>query len=458
MKEAKLGDGIFKAYDIRGVYPKDLDESTAEALGCSFGEYIGRGRRVGLATDVRLSGKSLKEGMLKGLSASDLEIIDIGVAPTPLVYFAVTHYGLDGGVIITASHNPGEWNGFKFYGRGSEAIGMNNGLSIIRDTSRRNSQCEGRKPKIIDESKRALADYEKFLLGKIKIGKGIRIGVDPGNGSYSSIAREVFEKAGLGVFPINDKADGSFPGRPPEPKEELLGKLKELVLKKKLDFGIAFDADGDRGIFVDGKGRVLRGDTALAIFVRNLLKKGEKVVFDVSCTDAIREEAERKGGVPIMTSVGRTFILGEMARQKAAMAGEISGHMYFSEVYGGDDALFCGLKMAKLVSERGKALADLVDELPHYENVAIEIDADEESKFKIIDAVKESVLGRGEIVTLDGVKVITKKGWFIIRASNTGPKIRLIAEAKNAKDLDGLLDYARRELDSASKRIKKSQT
>jgi phosphomannomutase / phosphoglucomutase len=326
---------------------------------------------------------------------------------------------------------------------------MENGLAIIRDTSRRNSFCEGRELKIEDKSRTAIEDYEKFLLSKVRISSKLRIGVDPGNGSYSTIAKRIFEKAGTEVLAINDSPDGSFPSRSPEPNEESLAKLKELVLEQRLDFGIGFDPDGDRGIFVDGEGRVLGSDLALAIFVKNLLRRGEKVVFDVSCTDIIREEAVKRGALPIMMKVGRTYVLNGMAEQRAVMGGEKSGHLYFSDVFGADDALFAGLRMASLVSESGKSLSELVDELPHYESAAIELKVDDKIKFKLIEELARKLSKTNKVLTLDGVKVIMDDGWFILRASNTGPVVRLVAEAKSKEALDRIVKYAKEEFENA---------
>lgn len=450
--EAKLGDSIFKAYDIRGVYPSELDESTAEALGCSFGEYIGRGKTIAMCRDVRLSSNALREHMLKGLSSSELKILDIGIAPTPVIYFAVTYYGLDGGAMITASHNPKQWNGFKFYGRKSEGIGMENGLSIIKDTSRRNSSCPEKPLSITDQSTRTLQDYESFLLGKVTIEKGLKIGIDPGNGSYSSLAKRVLEKAGAQVYAINDTPDGNFPARSPEPTDESLVELKKLVVERSLAFGIGFDADGDRGVFVDDKGRVIRGDTAFAIFVRNLLKPGEKAIYDVSCTDAVEEEIKKKGGIPIVTRVGRTYKLAAMVQEKAAMAGELSAHMFFSDVYGSDDALFAGLKMAHIVSERKKSLSELLGELTHYESAAIELSIDDKLKPNVIDGIRESFSKEGKkVIALDGVKIVGEKGWFILRASNTTPVIRLIAEARTKADLKEIVASAKQRFEEVKK-------
>ncbi len=451
MQAKKLGDEIFKAYDIRGIYPAEIDESTAELVGQSFGTYLGNGKSVGISRDVRTSGASLYESMAKGLSASGVKLIGLGITPTPLMYFAVRHYGLDGGVIITASHNPSEWNGFKLYGKMSAAIGMDSGLAAIRDGARSASALAvpTQMPYIEDRSASASLAYERFLLNTVHLRKGLRIGVDPGSGSYSGMAARVLRKAGAEVFAINDIPDGRFPFRPPEPKPESLSGLRELVTSRSLDFGVAFDADGDRGIFVDGKGRVLRGDLAFAVFVRNLLKRGEKAVFEVSCTDAVGEEVLRAGGIPVMTRVGRTYMLESMAKEKAAMGGEISGHTYFSEAFCGDDALMAALKMADLVSKSGKGLSDLLDEITPYENAAMELDVAEKLKFRVIEALKERLSRSNKVVTIDGVKVITQNGWFILRASNTTPKIRLIAEARSAKDLEGILKYARQEFGAA---------
>ncbi len=451
MHAKKLGDGIFKAYDIRGIYPGEIDESTADLVGQSFGAYIGKGKTVGISRDVRTSGASLYGSMAKGLAASGVSLIGLGVTPTPLMYFAVRHYGLDGGIIITASHNPPEWNGFKLYGKMGAAIGTDSGLAAVRDGARPMSPLATSTPMpyIEDRSAAAALAYERFLLNMASPLKGLRIGVDPGSGSYSGMAARVLRKAGAEVFAINDIPDGRFPFRPPEPKPEFLSDLRELVTSRGLDFGVAFDADGDRGIFVDGKGRVLRGDLAFAVFVRNLLKKGEKAVFEVSCTDAVGEEVLRAGGIPVTVRVGRTYMLESMAREKAAMGGEISGHTYFSEAFCGDDALMAGLKMAELVSKSKKSLADMLDEITPYENAAAELDVSDSLKFAVIEALKEKLSRSNKVVTIDGAKVITPKGWFILRASNTSPKIRLIAEARSRKDLEDLLGYARQEFGDA---------
>ncbi len=453
METAKLGDSLFRAYDVRGIYPKDLDESTAVAVGAAFGEYIGKGKKIAVCRDVRTSGESLEKAVLRGLSSYGLEMIDIGIAPTPMVHFAVSHYNLDGGIMVTASHNPAEWNGFKFYGRGSETIGLENGLAEIRESARQGRAVLEKRIDIIDRSRETLMDYEQFLLGKVNIRKGLRVGIDPGNGSYAGIARETLEKAGAEVFAINDSQDGTFPGRSPEPKEETLSGLRELVTGEKLDLGIAFDADGDRGIFVDSKGRVLRGDLALALFAKNIIKKGEKLAFDVSCSDLVGEELRKSGGIPVVTRVGRAFVPKAMRESGAIMGGELSGHTYFAEAYCADDPLLAGLAMMGLISQREKALAGLVDELPHYETVALELKVDDSIKFKVIEFLAVKLAEGNEVITIDGVKVRMRGGWFILRASNTGPAIRLVAEARDRKDLDSIVNYAKTEFDAACGRM-----
>ncbi len=453
MAKAKLDEAIFKAYDIRGIYPSQIDEGTALAVGCAFGRYIGKGKKVAACMDVRLSSPSLHKNFLEGFSDSEPKLVDIGVAPTPVAYFAWNYYGFEAGVMITASHNPKEYNGFKFWDR-KGWVSMESGLGKIKEMATSGTKCNSRKMNIEERHLQTLDDYGRFVLSKAKVKKGIKIAIDPGNGSYCNLARKILEKAGVEVVEINGSPDGNFPGRAPEPKQESLGELISIVTDGGLDFGIGYDADGDRGIFVDSRGRVLRGDFALAIFVANMLKGGSKVVYDVSCSDAVIDVVKKAGGVPVVTKVGRTYILAAMAREKAALGGEISGHMYFADAYYGDDPLFATMKMAGILSSKGKSLSQLVDELPRYETVALELHAEDSVKFRIVELLTKELSEQGdEVITIDGIKVVTGKGWFIMRASNTTPIIRLIAEAKSKKELDALVDYAKAKFEKAYNKL-----
>lgn len=449
----EINEGIFKAYDIRGIYPQEIDEKAVEAIGESFGHFIGKGKSIVVGSDVRLSSPALKSSLLGGLSKTGVKLFDIGVAPTPVVQFAVIRLKMDGGVAVTASHNPAEWNGLKLYAKNGVDIAAGSGLEEIRDLIKKGGiSADGHTEKgsVEDISEKVMDAYEKALLGKARPAESMRIGVDPGNGCYSKLAKRILEKAGIHVMAINDFPDGSFPSRIPEPNEKSITGLRSLVIGQKLDFGVAFDADGDRALFVDDKGNVLRGDYVFALFVRNYLKKGERVVYEVSCSAVVEEEVRAKGGIPLMTRVGRTFIREEMEKGGALFGGERSGHLFFYEMDYADDVLFATFKMAELLSFRNKRLSELVDELPKYYGRAFDLEVDEQLKFKITEILKEKFArGSSKVVTIDGIKVINDRGWFVFRASNTGPMIRLVAESSSDIDLEGIVSYAKRNFEEA---------
>ncbi len=434
--EAMINERIFKAYDIRGIFPRDLDGSTAKMVGYAFGRYIGEGERIGLCMDVRTSSPELKRNAMQGLLDSGLKIVDIGVAPTPVLHFAVSYYKLDGGMMITASHNPKEWNGFKFYKSGSVSIGLENGLSEIRDIAERPEYVKKEHRNVENLEQEVLEDYKRFLLDRLKAGKGMRVGIDPGNGAYSGIAKDIFKEAGAEVFAINDSRNGNFPNRSPEPKDESLSGLKELVSKEKLDFGIAFDADGDRGVFVNNNAEVLRGDRTLAIIAMNMIKKGDKLVFDVSCSEAVEDGLRQSGGIPVVTRIGRTFISKKMLEVGAGIGGELSGHTYFADMYYADDPMFAGLKIMEIISNRKKSLEELGRELPDYKSIVLEMPIEDSLKSKVMEIIHKELSEKYEPITIDGIKVKTDEGWFIIRVSNTTPMIKIVAEAKNSEDLE----------------------
>ncbi len=440
----KIDEKLFKAYDIRGIYPAQINNEFARVIGEAFGKYMGRGKKVAIGLDVRLSGKALMASMLEGIASTGVEVNDLGMAPTPFIYFAIIKYGLDGGMIVTASHNPKEWNGFKLYGSHGSVIGLGSGLERVMELAKKaegKGSIESLKTK--DLRADAMSAYRSFLLGSAHIKGRLSIGIDPGNGSYSGLASSVLREVGLEVTAINDTPDGSFPSRSPEPKPESIGQLVDTVKSKGLDFGVAFDADGDRAIFVDEKGNVLRGDISFALFVRHILKRGESCVYEVSCSKLVEDEIAACGGKPIISRVGRAFILNRMMDEKASLGGETSGHTYFSEANNADDALFAAIKMAWILSSSGTSLSELVSEMPRYETSVRELDVDEEVKFRTIDILRKRLEESGyRIVTLDGVKVMRDDGWFILRASNTSPKIRLIAESDNKEGLEAVLDYA----------------
>ncbi|MDE1861115.1 MAG: phosphomannomutase/phosphoglucomutase [Candidatus Micrarchaeota archaeon] len=451
----EINPGIFRAYDIRGIYPKDIDEEFANLVGKAFGTYIGAGKKVLLGRDVRKSSPSLAESAAKGILEMGVDVVDAGVIPTPLLYFAISRYSLDGGITVSASHNPPEWNGFKMCKKDAYVIGSDSGQAELKRMIENGRFSKAKIPgEMVDKSKEILAEYLHDISEGIAVRKGLKIGVDPGNGAYSGIASGLLKKKGAEVYAISDRPDGSFPSRSPEPKATTITELIKLVTTKGLDFGVAFDGDGDRALFVTENGAVIPGDILLALFVREYVKKGDKVVYEVSCSSAVEDEIKAKGGVPRLIRVGHSYFKNTMKSEQCRFGGEISGHMYFKEVYGSDDGLYAALKVADMLSKSGRSFSEMVAKLPKYSKTYMEFDADDAVKFRIIDRLKDTLKNTGRIIDVDGVKVITDRGWFVLRASNTTPKVKCSAEGRTEEDMRYMLSTAEREFRYASEAVR----
>ncbi len=450
-------EDIFRANDIRGIYPDTLDEKIAEEIGMAFGTFLGKNKTIALSMDIRKSSPMLKESFLKGLKSTGTKVLYIGKVPTPMLYFAIAHYNLDGGAAVSASHNPPMWNGLKLCGPKGKTYGEDFGLKKIKGIylSKKFSLREGGNSH--DVSRKLMRDYENYLFKRTKVNKVFKVGVDPGNGADSKIASRILKKAGMFPVSINDKPDGAFPSRSPEPKPENITALRELVKKNNLDFGVAFDGDGDRAMFVDDKGEAFFGDTILAMMINNTVKKGEMVVYEISSSKAVEDVINQKRAKGIRTKTGRAFIIDKMLKNKAKLGGEYSTHFYFSDIYCFDDALFAVIKLAQILSERGRSMSELINELPKYEVVSSEFDVKESEKFRIISKMAKNLkkYKKSRIVLLDGVKFITDKGWFIARASNTTPKIKIKAESDNREDLAEINRIALKEYGLAKDSISK---
>jgi len=450
----KITERIFRAYDIRGVYGKEIDEEIAEEIGKAFGTYIGADKNLIVGRDARPTGKSLQNATIAGLTSTGCHVTDIGIVPTPVFYFAIAYYRKDGGIMITASHNPSEWNGFKLCREKgitcSEGMGMEEIKSIALSRSFR-SIPHGR----VEKYDKVLEDYAGFVLNKIEIKRTLKVAIDLLNGPGSLIAPSIFRKAGMDVIAINAEISGTFP-HGLEPTEESLEDLKKTVTEYEADFGVGFDGDGDRAIFVDDKGRVIPSDITLAIMARHYLKNRKgTVVYDVCCSTIVEEIVKKMGGKPVVSRVGRVYLMDLMKREGAVLGGEVSGHLYFSDIYGFDDAIYAGLKMGEMLSKTDMKLSQILDSLPKYPSTPIKTyKCPDEKKFDVVNQLTEEFKEMGyETITIDGVKVINSDGWFIIRASNTLPQIKMKAEAKNKKKLEQLVNIAEKKL--ARKGIKK---
>ncbi|MEM2789621.1 MAG: phosphomannomutase/phosphoglucomutase [Candidatus Bathyarchaeia archaeon] len=442
-------ESIFRAYDIRGIYGLDLDERVAHIIGRALADYAGNeGKTFIVGRDVRLSSGSLRSALISGMTACGLNVEDIGVVTTPLLYFATRHYRADGGVMVSASHNPPEWNGFKIlFGKGFLCMGS--GMEEFKEMALKGVFRESKKGAVKINTE-AIRDYEEHVSKKVDVAGSLKVAADPGGGSCTVLIPRVFRRVGLDVYTIYGEPDGSFSKHPPEPNEQTLEELGRLVHECGADFGVSFDGDGDRAIFIDDRGRLVPSNMILSLLARYYLSrdKGAAVVYEVSCSMIVEETIRSFGGKPVLSRVGHTYIYDKMINENAVLGGETSGHFYFRDMYGFDDAVYASLKVAEVISKDGRKLSDIIDSMPKYPQIPVRsYRCPDEVKFKVVEELAEEFRSLGyKTVTVDGVKVITEDGWFLVRPSNTQPLIRMNAEAKDEDKLNSLVSFAEKEI------------
>jgi phosphoglucosamine mutase len=446
-------DKIFRAYDIRGVFGEDLTDEVATKLGVAFATFLGENKEVVVARDVRLSGETLRKALVSGL-VSGCNVTDIGVVPTPLIYFAINRLQKDAGIMVTASHNPPEWNGFKLFRRKGCIYG--NDMEKIKQIAKKiDPKRLGRKRGKLTSYKGIIQEYMDFVQNKIKIKKELRVVTDTANGTCGLLGPSLFKRLGCRVLALNENPDGTFPAHLPEPKEETLAELKEEVVKNGADFGVGYDGDGDRAVFVDEKGNLIPGDLTLLVFANDVLQrnKGGKIVYELSCSMAVEEYVKQHGGIPIVERVGHTFIMDKMNSENALLGGEKSSHFYFSECNGVDDATFASVRMAEILSKSSEKLSKIVDSLPKYPSIYEKnFGCPDDLKFQVIKKLGAKFKNEGlKFLDIDGVKLLNKDGWVLLRPSNTEPVIRISAEAKTEEKLKELYEFAEKELKQVMK-------
>jgi phosphomannomutase/phosphoglucomutase len=427
-------------YDIRGIYPKEINEEFALKIGKAFGTF--NPGKIVVGRDCRLSSPSLKEKVIEGLISTGCEVIDIGVVHTPLIIFSVAYYNFDGGIQITASHNPKEWNGFLFYGKRGIPISYEKGINKIKDLFFSENFKTGKGGVV---TKYVINDYKKFLLEKIKLKKPVKLKVviDAGNGVVGPIILPIFKNLGINVVDLFCEPDGNFPNREPEPTKENLGELIKKVKEVKADLGLAFDGDGDRLVAVDEKGNLLTPTQLFGILIKAYLKgEKEKIVHDALTSKAIDELIQHYKGLPVTCRVGHVYIQEKLLSENAVLGGEVSGHYFFKEIFGADDAVFASLKLIEYLVNTGKRLSECYAEIPQYFFDSLRVKTVEEKKFEFIEKLKEEFKLKGyEIDTLDGVKVIFPYGWALFRPSHTEPKIVIAYEAKDEENFKKMKDF-----------------
>ncbi len=437
-----IKEHIFRAYDIRGIYGQDLTEEVARLVGLAYGTLLGNKGKLVVGRDVRISGEVLAKAVAEGLSQAGCDVLELGVVTTPMVYFSTIHFKTDGGVQVTASHNPPEWNGFKLVKPGGATLSAGAGMEQLKEMILKKKYREAERKGWIEKVD-AVTPYVDFMTSKFRFERRLTIAVDYSNGAVTIPFPKIAEKLGLELKAINDVPDGRFPGHLPEPNEETLKDLQRFVVEVGADFGVGFDGDGDRAVFVDDRGRIVPGDLTLAIYVKHLDKKG-KVVYDVSSSSALREVIIENGCTPVEIRVGRAFILNAVRELNAVIGGEKSNHFYFPEIWGFDDAVYATLRMAEILSKTGRKLSELVDEIPKYPATPIRtFDCPDEIKSRVVEEIARQYEGKAaKVSTIDGVKAYFDDGWVLIRPSNTMPQIKMTAEAKTEKRLNEIVKEA----------------
>ena len=436
-----MNKNIFREYDIRGVYPIDLNEDVYFEIGNAIASKCNQLNidSIVLGRDGRLSGKSLMNALENSLIDNGINVENIGIVTSPLLYYAAKKHTSKSGIMVTGSHNPKEYNGIKMIINDEpvsgkeifELIGTTNNITN-KGTSSVN---EGVIDNYIEEVK------SKSIQSKDEI----KVVIDCGNGAAGVIAPKLFKALGFNVVEIYSEVDGSFPNHHPDPgNPENLKDLSDKVLSEKANIGLAFDGDGDRLGVVDNEGKIIPQDKFLMLIAKDILKNSPqaKIIFDVKCTNRLKDVILSNGGEPIMSPTGHFHIKKMLRKTNAHLAGEMSGHIFFNDDwYGFDDAHYSGFRLIKILIENESELAELLSEFPDgFSTPEINLDVDEDKKFQIVDEFKKSAsFENASVSMLDGLRVEYEDGWGLLRASNTTPKLVLRFEGTSQKSLDGII-------------------
>lgn len=445
----KIESQIFRQYDIRGIAGKDLNEDIAEAIGKAFGTYTAKSgeKKAVVGYDNRISSESIKTALIKGITSTGIDVLDCGTIISPALYYSRILFGTNAGVMVTASHNPPEYNGFKLCSiDGGTMYGQQ--LQDIKEMIEQENYISGngivKKVEIIES-------YIEMIAEKIKLSKKLKVVVDCGNGTASLFAVKLFEKMGCEVIPIFCDSDPLFPNHFPDPvKAENLKDAKEVVLKNNADLAIGFDGDGDRLGVVDEKGNIIWGDQLMILFWREIMPKhpGAKAIVEVKCSQSLVDEIKKLGGEPLFYKTGHSLIKAKMKEINAIFTGEMSGHMFFAdEYYGFDDALYAAGRLLRILSNTDKTLSELLSDInKYYSTPEIRVKSSDTEKFEQVEKVRRFFREKGTpMIEVDGVRAIFKDGWGLVRASNTGPELIVRCEDKTQEGLEEII----KEMESA---------
>jgi len=433
-----MNPDVFREYDVRGIVEKDLNEVFVTNLGRAIGTFgVRRGvYSMTVGRDCRLTSDDYHNALIRGITQTGIDVIDIGICATPMLYFSIRHLETDGGVMVTGSHNPPEFNGFKI------CIGPDTifGADIQRlRTIIEDGDYETGSGSLSIRS--IMADYHDYLFSSITISRKLTVAVDGGNGVGGAFAVPLFERFGMTVLPLYCEMDGTFPNHFPDPTvEDHLADLIALVRKKKADMGIAFDGDADRIGIITNTGSILWGDEVLILFSRSILadNPGAAIIGEVKCSQTLYDDIESHGGRAIMWKAGHSLIKKKMKEEKALLAGEMSGHLFFADRYFGyDDAIYAAARLMEIVSSSGKKVSELLADVPKtYNTPEIRVDCPDHIKFRVVETITAYFRERYPVIDIDGVRIRFEEGWGLVRASNTQPVLVLRFEAMSAVALE----------------------
>ena len=433
-----MNENIFRAYDIRGIYPKDLNEDIAYKIGLALSRKINEPKAV-VAIDGRLSGPKIKRSLINGLIDNGVDVIDCGAIPTPMLYFATKTLCIPNGFMITGSHNPKEYNGIKMIVDGNPLFDKD--IYELRDWIKHNKmQAHHGKVGTVNICTDISSKYIARIHDDLSINISQKIIIDCMNGVTGNVIKDIVNSFNISSDLINEKVDGNFPNCHPDPtKEENLKTLKEKIKSTDAKYGVAFDGDGDRLVIIRNNGNVIWPDELMILFSKSILSKSTnaKIVFDVKCTRNLRTTIENSGGIAIESRTGHSFIKQTIQKEGAKLGGEMSGHIFFNDKwYGFDDGIYVFLRFLEILSNDPNMIEELMELPKTHVTPEIDIDFPKDNHFKFIEAFKKkSVFTNYTVSDLDGIKISNSESWGLIRASNTSPKITLRFESLSEKGL-----------------------
>jgi phosphomannomutase / phosphoglucomutase len=430
---------VFREYDIRGIVRDDFDDEFVVNLGRAYATVlIEAGKHnITLGRDCRLSSDMLRERLLEGLLASGINVTDVGVVPTPLLYFSMLYWQMDGGAMITGSHNAAEYNGFKL-GVGATTIFGEEIQRVRRIIETRAFKKTGGEGSLTDRP--VLPDYQEYIRRHIKLTPGMKVAVDGGNGCGGAVAAPLMREMGLKTVELYVEMDGRFPNHHPDPTVEAnMRDLQAAVKSSGAQVGIAYDGDADRIGAVDEDQRIVWGDELMVVFSRAILKErpGAAIIGDVKCSQRLYDDIAQRGGRPIMWKTGHSLIKSKLKQENAALAGEMSGHMFFNDrYYGFDDAIYSSFRLLEILGRERRGLGAILSDLPKtWFTPEIRLDCPDDQKFEVVRKAAQYFRSNYETNDIDGARVNFPGGWGLVRASNTQPALVMRFEARDEKTL-----------------------